>query len=187
NPYSLGAAFSHDVLGCSVTRRMRTIDLALLNPYFHGTTIRTGAPFWLGRTCPYIPTVSSVRGCSASSSRRPSTYGQSSDEKPKNPGFWAGNWAGSSSVVNSTYFAWPVGSTRLSSDPSGNPIHGITIDHASTQRSEETRSSRGNRRSSSSMSSVLGLCTSPSTWTVHGRGRSVWPSREGSSLLTPNS
>src|SRR6266403_1423665 len=75
-----------------------------------------------------MPTVSSVSGCIASSSRRPSTYGQSSDEKPKNPGFWAGNWFGSSRVVNSTNFACPVGSTRLSKDASGKPIHGITID-----------------------------------------------------------
>ena len=42
---------------------MRTIDLALLKPYFHGITTRTGAPFWLGSTWPYIPTVSRVSGC----------------------------------------------------------------------------------------------------------------------------
>ena len=38
------------VAGCSATRRMRTIDLMLLKPYFHGTTRRSGAPFWLGRS-----------------------------------------------------------------------------------------------------------------------------------------
>mgnify|MGYP003694336751 CR=1 FL=1 len=51
---------------------MRTIDLALLKPYFQGMTTRIGAPFWLGSTCPYMPTVSSVSGCIASSSRSPS-------------------------------------------------------------------------------------------------------------------
>src|SRR5207245_6648296 len=164
--YSEGAAVSQAVLGCSPTRRIRTMDLALLKPYFHGTTTRTGAPFWFGSTRPYMPTVSSVSGCKASSSRSPSTYGQSSDEYPKNPGFWAGNWAGSSSVVNSTYFACPVGSTRLRSGASGNPIHGITIDHASTQRSEYTRSSSGNSRISSPIAKAFGLSANPSTVTL---------------------
>ena len=48
------------------------MDLALLNPYFHGITTRIGAPFWFGSTWPYIPTVSRVSGWSASSSRSPS-------------------------------------------------------------------------------------------------------------------
>ena len=39
-------------------------------------------------------------------------------------------------MVNSTYLAALVGSTRLSSAESGKPIHGITMDQASTQRSE---------------------------------------------------
>jgi hypothetical protein len=43
-----------------------------LKPYFQGTTSRTGAPFWLGSTSPYMPKVSSVSGCIASSMRRPS-------------------------------------------------------------------------------------------------------------------
>jgi hypothetical protein len=47
------------------------------------------------------------------------------------------------------------------------------MDQASTQRSEYTRSSSGDRRISSSMSKVFGLWANPSTWTVHGRGRSV--------------
>jgi hypothetical protein len=46
--------------------------LALLKPYFQGTTSRTGAPFCLGSTSPYMPKASSVSGCMASSSRRPS-------------------------------------------------------------------------------------------------------------------
>jgi hypothetical protein len=45
----------------------------LLNPYFQGTTRRSGAPFWAGSIRPYIPTTSSVNGCMASSMRSPST------------------------------------------------------------------------------------------------------------------
>ena len=41
-----------DVGGCCSTRRMRTIDLMLLNPYFHGTTSRIGAPFWFSSVLP---------------------------------------------------------------------------------------------------------------------------------------
>ena len=50
-----------------------TTDLMLLNPYFHGTTNRIGAPFWLGRVFPYNPVASKVSGCIASSRRKPST------------------------------------------------------------------------------------------------------------------
>src|SRR5262249_26987191 len=66
--------------------------------------------------------------------RSPSVYGQSRED-PKKVGRWPGNWFGASSVVNSTYFAWPVGSMRVSSEPSGKPIHGMTMDQPSTQRS----------------------------------------------------
>ena len=38
--------------GCSSTSAIFTIDLMPLKPYFHGTTSRTGAPFWLGRVAP---------------------------------------------------------------------------------------------------------------------------------------
>ncbi len=79
-----------------------------LKPYFHGTTSRTGAPFWFGSTSPYTPKVSSVSGCIASSMRRPSTYGQSSTLE-RTPGICAL----SASVTNSTNFALPVGSTCL--------------------------------------------------------------------------
>jgi hypothetical protein len=61
------------VRGWSRVKRMRTIDLADLKPYFQGTTMRTGAPFWFGSTWPYMPTVSRVSGCMASSMRKPST------------------------------------------------------------------------------------------------------------------
>ena len=70
---------------------MRTSDLMLLKPYFHGTTMRIGAPFWFGNTSPYMPTVSSVSGCMASSMRRPSTYGQSSTAR-RCPGRFSGSW-----------------------------------------------------------------------------------------------
>ena len=40
------------VTGMRSVKSMRTIALMLLNPYFHGTTSRSGAPFWFGRTRP---------------------------------------------------------------------------------------------------------------------------------------
>jgi hypothetical protein len=46
------AANSQELTGCWSTKRSLTIDLMLLKPYFHGTTSRSGAPFWLGRTSP---------------------------------------------------------------------------------------------------------------------------------------
>ena len=39
-----GAAAFHVVGGISARRSIFTIDLIPLNPYFHGTTSRTGAP-----------------------------------------------------------------------------------------------------------------------------------------------
>ena len=41
-----------DVTGCLSTRLIRTIDLMLLKPYFHGTTSLSGAPFWFGSVSP---------------------------------------------------------------------------------------------------------------------------------------
>ena len=161
--------FSHAVVGCFSTKRIRTSDLALLKPYFHGTTTRTGAPFCAGSTSPYIPNVSSVSGCMASSIRRPSVYGQSITGAPS-PGICFR----SASVTNSTNLALPVGSTRLISSDSGKPTHGTTADQASTQRSRYTRSSSGASFINSSMSKVLGFFTAPSTWTVHGRVFSIF-------------
>src|SRR5438093_2895012 len=60
--------------GCFSTNRILTIDLTLLKPYFHGTTSRSGLPFWLGSTSPYSPTPRIASGCIASSIRRPSRY-----------------------------------------------------------------------------------------------------------------
>ena len=110
-------------------KRILTIDLTPLKPYFQGTTSRSGAPFWFGSILPYRPTAISVSGCIASSRRSPSTYGHFSTGTR-----WPGICFGSSSVVNSTNLALPVGSRRLIRSPSGKPSHGMTIDHASTQR-----------------------------------------------------
>ena len=66
---------------CS-TSAILTIDLMLLKPYFHGTTSRSGAPFWLGRSRPYMPVARIASGCIASSMRSPSRYGQSSTLAP---------------------------------------------------------------------------------------------------------
>jgi hypothetical protein len=89
-------------------KQIFTSDLPLLKPYFHGATSRSGAPFWLGSTSPYMPKASRVSGCMASSRRRPSTYGPSSTLE-LNPGMVLG----SASVTNSTYFALPSGCTWL--------------------------------------------------------------------------
>src|SRR5262249_19593405 len=48
----VGANWFHVDLGWSSTSLMRTIDLIPLNPYFHGTTRRSGAPFCGGRVSP---------------------------------------------------------------------------------------------------------------------------------------
>ena len=49
---SCGACTFQAVFGWVSVRRMRTIDLMPLKPYFHGTTSRSGAPFWLGSVRP---------------------------------------------------------------------------------------------------------------------------------------
>src|SRR5262245_28389056 len=118
-----------DVGGWRSVKRISTIDLMPLKPYFHGVISRSGAPFWFGSTLPYSPTASIASGFMASSMRRHSTYGHSST------GYrWPGISAGRITVLNATYFAFDVGLKRLSTSASGIPIHGITIDHASTQR-----------------------------------------------------
>ena len=110
---------------------MRVMDLMPLKPYFHGTTSLTGAPFWLGRVSPYRPTASRVSGCMASSSRNPSTYGQA---RLSSPPVWPGISAGRTTDSNATERALPSGCACFSSDASAKPSHGMTIDHASTQR-----------------------------------------------------
>ncbi len=158
------------------------MDLMLLKPYFHGTASLSGAPFWLGNGLPYSPVTRMARGCKASSKRNPSTYGQGNTPE-RCPGICCTSY----NVVNSTYRANDVGSAWFSRALSSNPFHGITMDQASTQRCRYTRSSAGNLARISSISQVLGRCTSPSTRTVQGRGFSVCAFRDGSSLPVPNS
>ena len=43
---------SRSSAAASPASRIFTIDLMLLKPYFHGTTRRSGAPFWLGSVAP---------------------------------------------------------------------------------------------------------------------------------------
>ena len=45
DPKLEGWASLHAVAGILSTKRIRTTDLMLLKPYFHGTTSRNGAPF----------------------------------------------------------------------------------------------------------------------------------------------
>jgi hypothetical protein len=40
------------VCGWRSVKLILTMDLMLLNPYFHGTISRNGAPFWFGSTRP---------------------------------------------------------------------------------------------------------------------------------------
>src|SRR2546430_1706034 len=47
---------------------------------------------------------------------------------------WSSDVCSSDLVLNSTYFAEDVGSSFFMTSASGTPCHGITIDHASTQR-----------------------------------------------------
>src|SRR4051794_39976256 len=106
-----------------------TIDLMFLKPYFHGTTSLIGAPSCFGSSFPYIPVASIVSGCKASSSRNPSTYGKSMPAENDESIIFL-----SYRVSKATYFAELSGSTASSNFLSGKPTHGITIDHASTQR-----------------------------------------------------
>ncbi|MOA21783.1 hypothetical protein D3C78_1422920 [compost metagenome] len=119
------------VFGCSLTKLIRTMDFTLLKPYFHGTTNRSGAPFWFGNSRPYIPTARMANGFMASSNRKPSTYGQSIKAKPER---CPGMTLGSCRVSKRMYLALDVGSTCFSNAEMGKPIHGMTIDQASTQR-----------------------------------------------------
>ena len=47
-PYSSGCWPCQKVAGRSAVSVIRVIDLMLLNPYFHGTTSRTGGPVLRG-------------------------------------------------------------------------------------------------------------------------------------------
>ena len=60
-------------------KRILTIDLMPLKPYFHGTTSRSGAPFWFGSTLPYRPDGHERQRVHRLVHAQPSTYGQSSD------------------------------------------------------------------------------------------------------------
>ena len=66
------------------------------------------------------------------------------------------------------YFADPSGRARSTSFASGNPVQGIVIPHASTQRWRVTRSSSGIRRISVSASVRISSSTRPSMTTSHG-------------------
>ena len=169
--------------GSSATKVIRTIDLMLLKPYFHGTTSRIGAPFWLGRSCPYSPVARRVSGCMASSMRSPSRYGQPILGLQRRSGIWSG----SHSVSKATYLASPAGSARRITSASGKPRQGTTIDHPSTHRKRYTRSSTAEGETKSSSWYSAGLAHSPSTLIVQGDVTSPWARRAGSSLSSPNS
>ncbi len=98
----------HVVGGSFSTNLIFTIDLMPLNPYFHGVTRRSGAPFWLGNGFPYKPVARSVSGFIASSMRNPSTYGQ-----VRYGLRWPTISSGRNSVSNATNFAFDVGSSLL--------------------------------------------------------------------------
>src|SRR5947209_4976923 len=64
--YSSGPSVFQNVAGWSAVNSMRAIDLALLKPYFHGTTNRTGAPCCFRRGWPCIPVARKVNSLVAS-------------------------------------------------------------------------------------------------------------------------
>src|SRR5215212_1159415 len=74
-PYSVGPVSSQNVFGRSATNENRTIDLIDLNPYFHGTCRRRGAPITFPTGLPYAPVTRKASSLVASSMVRPSTYG----------------------------------------------------------------------------------------------------------------
>ena len=76
-------------------------------------------------------------------------------------------------VFMTTYFAAEVGLAKSTSARIGNPVHGTAIDQASTQRCRYSRSSSGMRRIRSSIAISSGFSTSPSIFTVQGRGLSA--------------
>src|SRR4051794_33580774 len=156
-----------------------------LNPYFHGTTSRNGAPFWFNSVSPYRPTASIASGCIASSSRNPSLYGHGSSRGKADR--WPTISCGRYTLVNSTYLADEDGSNRLRQSPRENPSHGITIDQPSTQRIRYTRSSMACGFRKSSRAYVPGLLQRPSTATDHGLGLNDAELRAGPLLSAPNS
>jgi hypothetical protein len=107
---------------------MRTIDLMLLKPYFHGTTRRSGAPFWFGSTF----------AVQADRQDRERVHrlvdAQPLDVGPVEHRAAARHLLGIAAASEGDVLRREVGSKRFSRSPSGKPTHGITIDHASTQR-----------------------------------------------------
>ena len=102
-----------------------------LKPYFHGTTSRSGAPFWFGSVLPYRPDgeqrqrvhrlvhAQRLRRTASRSTRALLARHLLGIEQRRE---------------RDVLRVATVGSRRLISSPSGKPSHGITIDHASTQR-----------------------------------------------------
>ena len=159
------------VCGCLSTKRIFTIDLMPLNPYFQGIHQPHGAPFWFGQRLAV-----ETRRPAGSADAWPRPCGaprcRASRAPESTAPCWPGICLGSNSVVNSTYLALAVGSTCLISPTSGKPTQGITIDHASTQRSDR-RAPRRRQRRRSSMSKSSACSPAPSTSTVQGRVLSV--------------
>src|SRR5215216_2900250 len=122
--YSWGRSVFQNVAGCWEVSSIRTMDLALLKPYFHGTTIRTGAPCCFSSGWPYIPVARNASSLVASASVRPSVYGHGSDRFDWRPAS-AGRWK----VTKRTYRAEGSGSAARSRAARGNPVQGTTIAH----------------------------------------------------------
>src|SRR6516165_3948530 len=169
NPYSSPATVSQNDTGRLSVNEKRTIDLTDLNPYFHGSARRNGAPSCLGTGLPYIPVTKKASSLPASAIVTPSIYGQGYQTC-----FWPDAVLGSRNVSICTYFAEPNGFAKSTKAAIGKPVHGTAIDHASTQRWRYSRSSSGNFFRRSSRSTVISLSTMPSILIVHGRVFSAW-------------
>src|SRR5678816_4492734 len=127
-PYSEDCSCSQKVFGRWSVKLKRTIDLTDLKPYFHGTARRSGAPICFSAGLPYMPVTRKVSSLLASSTVSPSVYGHGYQTWRK-PGASL-SW----NVCITTYFADAVGFANSMSLLIGKPVHGIVIDHASTQR-----------------------------------------------------
>src|SRR5262245_44641399 len=75
-PYSWGTTAIQNVAGRFPADSDLTIALALLKPYFHGTTRRIGEPCCFSSGWPYMPVARNASSLVASAMVNASVYGQ---------------------------------------------------------------------------------------------------------------
>src|ERR1044072_6108032 len=127
-PYSAACRPSQNVFGRLSVNSKRKIDLTDLKPYFHGTARRSGAPICFNAGLPYMPVTRNVSSLLASSMVSPSVSGH---------GYQLWRKAGAElswNVCFTPYVAADVSFAGAIRWHIWKPVHGIVIDHASTQR-----------------------------------------------------